>query len=174
MLAKLRRARADLATMSRLFPEAERVAQREGLRETGVEHLLLASLELDDRIALGALGEMGVDRERLREAIVAQHARALRAVGVTPGEEAIDAHLPPPEPRARGRYRAGASLNAAFQLAVKLAKADRSPLLSGHVLLAATEPDRGVLARALDVLEVDRTTLRAAVRRRLDSARSAA
>jgi ATP-dependent Clp protease ATP-binding subunit ClpA len=158
MLKALRRARADLTTMHRLFPEAERLARSDGTDRPGAEHLVLAALDLDDT-ALAALWELGIDRDRLRQAVIDQHDEALRAIGITADENAIDAASPPPG-RPTGVYRSAPSLQQTFQRAVKLAKADKVPLQSVHVLLAATEHEHGTLRRAFAHLGTDGETIR--------------
>lgn len=74
-------------------------------------------------------------------------------------DNAIDAALPAPA-QPTGLYRAQGSLQAAFQRAVGLARSDKSPLHSGHILLAVTDAERGTVARSLEHLGVDRTHLR--------------
>ena len=139
--------------MNKLLPEAERIARHDGVERPGAEHLLLASLDLDGT-ALAALKELDIDRGQLHQAVVDQHDEALRAIGIEADENAIDASLPLPE-RAAGVYRSGPSLQQTFQRAVKLAKADKVPLQSIHVLLAATELEHGTLRRAFDHLGVE-------------------
>ena len=131
-------------------------------------HPLLAALDLDDRTALDALGEHGIDRQRLHDAVIGQHDEALRGIGVTAADDVIDAQLPASSGRSTGPYRSPGPMQTRFQRAVRLAKADRSLLRSGHLLLAATESEGGVVARALDHLGVDRSELRDAARRELD------
>ena len=166
MLQRLRRARADLATMRTLLPQAERLAQSEGLARPGAEHLLLAALDLD-RTAVAALAEVGVDRHALQQALAEQHAAALRSVGVVADEDALAAALPPAPERAAGAYRSEPSQQALFQASVRRAKAERSPLRSAHVLLATLDLEHGPLPRALDHLGVDRTAVRSAAERAL-------
>ncbi len=122
MFNKLRRARADLATMNALFPAAERIARDDGVEQPGAEHLLLAALDLDD-IATSALSAVDVDRAELRAAIAVQHEEALRAIGVVADDNAITAALPPGG-RPRGPYRSQGSMQTAFQRAVELARRD--------------------------------------------------
>lgn len=159
MFNKLRRARADLATMNTLFPLAERIARDDGIDQPGADHLLLAALDLDDGVAKAALNAFDVDQEQLRNAIVAQHETALRSCGVIADDNAIAATLPP-SARPTGPYRTQGSLQTAFQHAVALAKRAKTPLNSGHVLLAVTKADHGCVARSLDHLGVDRASLR--------------
>lgn len=160
MFDKLRRGRADLATMNALFPAAERAAHADGLDEPGAEHLLLAALDLGDGIAKATLASFGVDAPALGAAIAGQHDEALRAVGVIADDGAL-ATAVPAHGESRGPYRSQGSLQVAFQRAVSLAREAAAPLDSGHVLLAVAEPDRGTLARAFERLGVDRMVLRA-------------
>jgi ATP-dependent Clp protease ATP-binding subunit ClpA len=169
VFSKLRRARTDIATMKRLFPDAERLAQADGLDRPGAEHLLLAALDLDDGTALQALGEMWIDSQQLHDAVIAQYDEALRGVGITADDNAIDARLPAPPERTTGPYRSQGSMQTLFQRAVTLAKSDGSPLRSGHLLLAATESEHGALARALTHLGIDRHELHDAARRHLEA-----
>lgn len=161
MLAKLRRARADLTLMNVLLPAAERLARDEGIDQPGAEHLLLAAVDLPDGVAATALREAGVEPDDLSAAVAAQHDEALRSVGIVADDNAISASLPS-APRPAGAYRAQGSLQTAFQHAVALAKADRTSVNSGHVLLATTEAEHGTVARALEHLGVDRALLRSA------------
>lgn len=166
MFDKLRRARADLATMHVLLPAAERMARAEGIDEPGAEHLLLAALDLDDGIARRALGRFHLEPADVRAGIVGHHEEALRAVGVIADDNAITAALPDGG-RARGLYRAQASARQAFQQAVALAGRERAAVTSGHLLLAVTEPEHGTVARVLEHLGVDRDQLREHTRRLL-------
>ncbi|MBP8880816.1 MAG: hypothetical protein KBF43_10635 [Dermatophilaceae bacterium] len=159
MFDKLRRARSDLAMMNALLPIAEQLARRDSIDEPGAEHLLLAALGLDDGVARDSFESVGVDEGALRDAIAGQHADSLRSVGVIADDNAIDAALPAPA-QPTGLYRAQGSLQAAFQRAVGLARSDKSPLHSGHILLAVTDAERGTVARSLEHLGVDRTHLR--------------
>lgn len=158
MFENLRRARADLATMNALFPAAERIAHDDGVEQPGAEHLLLAALELDD-IATSALRTVSVDQAELRAAIVAQHEGALRAIGVVADDNAISVALPTGgDPR--GPYRSQGSMQTAFRRAVELAKRDKSPLNSGHLLLAVMDAEHGTVDRALRHLGIDPAMLR--------------
>lgn len=165
MFSGFRRARADLATMNILLPAAERIAAADGVAEPGAEHLLLAAVDLPDGVAAAALAAVGVDRTRLHRAIRAQHAAALRSVGVIADDAVLDARLPPPT-TPTGPYRSQGSLQEAFQRASGLAKRAKVPLTGGHVLLAVLDADQGVTARAFAALGVDVNAVRrqAAVR----------
>lgn len=153
MFSKLRRARADLSTMNRLFPAAELLARAEGATKPGAEHLLLAALDLEDGEARATLARHGLGADDLRAAVGAVHAEALSSIGLAADEGAIDAALPPPRTPA-GMYRSEGSMQTLFQCAVKLAKEEKSELTSGHILRAAVEAEHGTPARALSRLGV--------------------
>ena len=159
MFNNLRRARADLATMNALFPSAEQIARDDGIDQPGAEHLLLAALDLEDGVARRAMNTFQVDAAELRAAIVGQHEEALSTVGVIADDNAIAASLPA-SGQPRGLYRAQGSLQTAFQHAVALAKRDKALLNSGYLLLAITDAEHGSVARSLEQLGVDRTSLR--------------
>lgn len=167
MFGRLRRARADIVTVNRLLPAAERIARADGLERPGAEHLLMAALELDDPTAAAALHGCGVDAGGFHRAVRAQHVAALQAIGVAADDDVIDAALPDPAPP-RGTYRAQGSSDRAFHRAVAMAKHDHSPLLSAHVLLAVIESRHGTVARALAHLGIEPALLAGAARRELE------
>lgn len=158
-----KRARADLVTMNRLLPEAERIARQQGDEFPSAEHLVAAALSLDDGIAAAVLTAHAVDQDRWLDAVRQQHQDALGSIGVTVNDSILDRHAPEPGP-ATGPLRSQEPLQEAFQRAVSLAKQDNSTLTSGHVLLAAIQPDHGTVPRTLARLGLDRTALLAELR----------
>jgi ATP-dependent Clp protease ATP-binding subunit ClpA len=164
MFDKLRRARADIATMNALFPAAEHIARDDGIEQPGAEHLLLASLDLDDGIANSALSAFDVSSAEIRAAIVGQHEEALHKIGVVADDNAIAAALPA-SGESTGAYRAQGSLQTAFQQAVALAKRDKAALNSGYLLLAIIDAEHGTVVRTLRHLGVDPNLLRDHTRR---------
>lgn len=166
MLSRLKKARIDLATMHRLLPEAERIAQEQGDEYPSAEHLVAAALSLDDGIAAATLAAHGVDREGWLEAVRQQHHDALGSIGLHIGAAIPDQPLPAPE-SATGPLRSQRSFQDAFQRAVSLAKQERTPLTSAHVLLAAIQADHGTVARTLARLGLDPTALAAELRTHL-------
>lgn len=158
----------DVRTMRVLFPLAEQLAQQDGRTEPGAEHLLLAALELPDDSARRALERVGLTPDDVRGAVEAQHAAALRPLGVRAGVDADD--LPAPVP-GRGAYRSTDPARRLFRSAGDLARAHGSGLRGAWFLVAATEVDHGTLARTIDRLGVDRVDLAAAARAVLDEPR---
>ena len=166
MFTTLRNAKADIVLMKTLLPAAEQIARSEGVETPGAEHLLLASLDLDDAIAKDALLSFKVDQPALRAAINKQHQQALDSIGIVADEDAITSTLPLPG-QPSGPYRSQGSLQGAFNLAVELAKSDKAAVNSGYLLLAIIEPSRGTVTRTLEQLSVDPSRLAEQTRRLL-------
>ena len=155
------RLKGEFHTIRQLLEGAERLAQQSGEAQPGAEHLLLSALELPDGTARRAFERLGADPDALRSAIAAQHADALRAVGIE--QDAAEAVVPAPE--ARGVFLSTPSAQSAFRRAVELSKHPKPRrLLGAHVVAAVAEIERGTVARALDRMGVDRGKLAAAAR----------
>jgi ATP-dependent Clp protease ATP-binding subunit ClpA len=159
----------EVRTIDRLLTGAEAQARRLGDDLPGAEHLVLSALELPDGTARAAFARVGADPDAFADAITAQHAAALRAVGIS----VAAAPVPPvpPEPVRSGPLRTDASCRAAFQEAVRLARSERPSRLRGaHVLLAVAGMEHGTAARALEGMGVARDALAAAARTELGAA----
>ena len=169
---KLPNAVRNVRTLSTLLNAAEAEALAAGEESPGAEHLLLASLELDDGTARRAFEAIGADPDDLREAIAAQHVEALRAIGIDPPADTVlapPAGDPPPAPRRA--YRATPSGQAAFHRAVELQKRTRgSRLLGAHVVAAVAEMEHGTAPRALRAMGIVPAELGEAARREAGSA----
>lgn len=162
----------NIQTLSALLNAAEADALAAGEELPGAEHLLLASLGLEDGTARRAFAAVGADPSGLREAIAAQYADALRAVGIEAPPDTVlapPAGDPPPAPRRA--YRATASGQAAFQRAIALQKRTRgSRLLGAHVVAAVAEMEHGTVPRALRAMGIVPEELAEAARREAGSA----
>ena len=163
----------DIRTINKLLGGAEAEAQRKGESLPGAEHLLLAALALPEGSARRAFERVGADPDRLADAIAAQHADALRAIGIqAPEDSALDA-APGDAATAPGVYRSNASARSAFQAASALAQSKpSSPLAGAHVVAAVAEMEHGTVVRALRVMGVDRAALVAAAREEARTKRS--
>ena len=166
MFDHLKRARADLATMNRLLPEAERIARQQGEEFPSAEHLVAAAFSLDDGIAAAVLAAHAVDQDRWLDAVRQQHRHALGSIGICVDDATLDRHALEQRP-GTGPLRSQESLREAFQQAVSLAKQDNRPVTSGHVLLAAIQPEHGTVPRTLARLGLDSTVLRTELHARL-------
>lgn len=155
----LRTARHDMALIAALLTTAETEARALGDSTPGAEHLLLASLLVDDPSAREA---SGVSADAVRAAISVVHVESLAAIGVTHPE--LDDSLPP----GRGIYRSEVSAQEVFQQARRLARRSPSGLRSAHMLLAVAEREHGTAARVLTQLGLERASVVDAARRVLE------
>lgn len=116
-----------------------------GARTIEAEHLLLA---LSDTI--------GVDHDLLVEALEAETAASLEAVGVS---------LRPPTPRRRrSEFRMGASGKLALHRSLKVALARRDRHIGAeHLALGVLQAEVGTVPRALALAGLDREALAAAL-----------
>lgn len=146
----LRTARHDIRLIADLLTLAESEAHALGDPQPGAEHLLIASLLLDDDSARSALG---VHAATVRDALTAVHAAALSGASV------IDSSTPSAVPPARGPYRSDVSTREVFGRAKALARRSPSGLRAAHVLAAVAEREHGTAARVLAHLAIDRTAL---------------
>lgn len=160
----------DMLTIKRLLEGAEREARGMGEEEPGAEHLLLSALQLPDGAAQRLLGVHGVDHDRLRAAIIAEHARALVGIGMDEEHAKALASPRPLEPaQGGGVFHSRPSAQEAFRAAASLAQQRRRTALNGaHVVAAVAEMEHGTAARALDGLGIDRRGLAAAARRAIN------
>lgn len=163
-----RRPIEDLRTMDKLFATAEREAALMGERKPGAEHLVLAALQLREDSARRVFERVGADPDAFRTALSAQHADALRSVGVEPDEDAIDRALPEPV-RSNRPMQFGASAREVFPRVVELVRADRSRISGAYIILAAAELEHGTTARTFAKMNVDRGELAAAARTEIDA-----
>ena len=155
----LRTARHDIALITALLTTAEAEARALGDPAPGAEHLLLASLLVDDASAREA---SGVSADAVRAAISVVHVESLGAIGVTHAE--LDDSLPP----GRGVYRSDVSAQEVFQEARRLARRSPRGLRSAHVLLAVAEREHGTAARVLTQLGLQRASVVDAARKVLE------
>lgn len=159
----------DIRFMQSLFPAAEALAAAEGEKEPGAEHLILASLDFQEGSARRVFERVGADPDQFRAAVEAQHAAALRSIGIEDDAGAIDRQLPPPPERSLGVYRSAPSAREVFPQVVELVKQDKSRLSGAYILLAASRMEYGTTARALETMGVDRGDLATAARAEADA-----
>lgn len=161
----------DVRTIKELLTGAEAEAHRTGDIQPGAEHLLLSALALPDGSAARAFERVGADPGRLRAAIAAQHADALRAIGIEPPDDAaLDAAVGRDPPAAAGMFRSNASARTAFQRASEMARSEKPlGLVGAHVVVAVAEQEHGTAARALTLMGIDRAALAAAARAEIEA-----
>jgi ATP-dependent Clp protease ATP-binding subunit ClpA len=157
---KLKNPIQDMRTIKGLLTGAEAIAREAGESQPGAEHLLLSALAMPEGSARRALERIGADPDAFGPAIAAQHAEALRALGIEPPPE--EALVPASEAKPSRWYRANASLQTAFQRAGELARDDGTWMNGAHVVVAVAGMEHGTAARALSAMGVDREQLAAA------------
>lgn len=163
---KFRNPAREIRTIKALLEGAEAESRRAGESMPGAEHLLLAALALPDGTARIAFERIGADPDAVRPAIAAQHAEALRAIGITDvDDEILDGAPTDLDALPTGVFRATAPAQAAFRASVDLAKSQKpSRLVGAHVVAVIAEMEHGTAARALNVLAIDRKALAASAR----------
>lgn len=126
-------------------------ARTAGARTIDAEHLLLA-LSRDPEVQA-----LGLDHEALREALDAEEARSLAAVGIN--RDDFDA---PATPRQGGGARLGASAKVAIERALKttVIRGQRQITVS-NLLLGVLAAEYGRVPRALQLAGIEVSQLRA-------------
>jgi ATP-dependent Clp protease ATP-binding subunit ClpA len=158
----------DIRFMQSLFPAAEAEAAALGEKEPGTEHLILTTLDFQEGSARRVFERVGADPDQFRDAVAAQHAAALRSIGVEDDGAAIDDQIPPPPGRPNRAYHSAPSARHVFPEVVRLVKRDKSRLSGAYILLVASQMEYGTIARALDAMGVDRDELAAAAQAEVD------
>lgn len=148
----------DMRTIARLCTAAENIAGA----EPGSEHLVLASLDLPDGSSREAFAHLGLSREAFADAIQAQFADALGTVGITLPAGEAPAETTNAKPRSR-LYRAAPSGQALIERLVHSPRREaHQPLAGADILLAASQEQFSVAARAFARLGIGREQLAAA------------
>jgi len=143
---------------------AEDEARELGSPTIEAEHLLLAMTRLDPTTAVGGvLADQGLTHEDMREALDAERAHSLAAVGISIG----DFDLPPVPPTTKPRMAANAKGALEHGLRIALERGDKR-IESGHILLALLRAEAGTVPRALREAGVDRAELNDRVAAALD------
>ncbi|MCV0403084.1 MAG: Clp protease N-terminal domain-containing protein [Chloroflexi bacterium] len=153
----------EMRAIKDLLTDAEGIARSMGDEQPAAEHLLLAAFDLPDGSADRVMRRFGLDRDRLRAAIVEQHAAALVAAGLRPdvADQLSDAPALEP-PTGSGIYRSSPSAQEAFQRAGAMARSARRPLAGAHIVAAVAGMEHGTVAQLLERLGIERSALAAA------------
>ena len=169
MFGRKKRSRIhDIRIMNQLFPAADAIAAADGERDAGAEHLLIAALDLDTGSARRVFERVSADADQFQNAVRAQHAHALQAVGMQPiDDDRLDRHIPPPAADT-GLHRGSPSGHELFRKVVALVRKERSQLYGAYFVLVAAETKFGTTARALRQMNVDHMELAAAARAEID------
>ena len=177
MFNAIRQRFRDAQTLRALCFRAEKHANRQGQREPGTEHFVLAALDLPDCTAGRAFSLLGITPHAYRASIDKQYVSALSSIGV-PSESFAKVDdgsfaVPP----SRGAYRTQPSAQSMMDVLTReVMKSEQkldaaSALLGAHVLLAASAAHRGVCARTFLDLGVEPAQLANAAKLAIDEAR---
>lgn len=155
----------DMGLLGNLLKEAERLANAEGQTEPGAEHMVMAALTAaDDDSARRVLASHGASPEAFRAAVSQQYADALGAVGVD-ATPLIDQDLATPVSAGTGLYKSSESMHDLLgTMKSNKELAANKAFSTAEVILAATRPQFGVVARTFEVLGIDREALAASAR----------
>ncbi|HWM11943.1 MAG TPA: Clp protease N-terminal domain-containing protein [Solirubrobacteraceae bacterium] len=138
-----------------LVTTAESEARELGSPTIEAEHLLLACARLAPGTPVGSvLADEGLTHEDVREALEAERAHSLAAVGIDIG----DFELPPAHTLTRPRMAANAKSALEHSLRIALSRGDKR-IEPGHILLALLRAEAGTVPRALAEAGVDRLVL---------------
>lgn len=131
--------------------ESTRIARDMGATTVEPEHLLLA-VTRSDTPAARVLAAAGLDEDGLRDALAEETTRSLAAVGVS-----VDAlHFSPFVQAPKLGTAAKGVLERALRVAI--ARGDKH-IGAEHLTLAALQPTRGTVPRALECAGVDRAAI---------------
>jgi ATP-dependent Clp protease ATP-binding subunit ClpA len=131
--------------------DASSIARDMGAVTIEAEHLLLA-VTRSDSPAARTLRDAGLDEEGLREALVAETTRSLAAVGVSVDALHFSPFVKSPRLGNSAKYVLEHSLRVALTRGSKRIGTE-------HITLAALQPTRGTVPRALECAGVDRAGL---------------
>lgn len=157
----------DMNTIRQLILEADEQAHISGEEKPGAEHFVLSALNLEDGSAMRVFEKIGANANDFKVAIDKQYIDALSAIGVD--AVASDMPLHPIEPNRMPHNSQPSGQNLIKSLyAIKQKDKDR-PLLGAHVISVAAELKHGVVARAFNVMGVDRSQLAKLIKHEIES-----
>lgn len=155
----------DMKTIAKLIPGADREANSMGQETAGAEHFVLSALALEDNTAKNVFEKLGINAEKFKEAINTHYQQALSNLGIE--QAAVEAE---PVEAGHSLHESQPSGQDLMQSLYELKKQDKDrPLLSVHVLLAASTMEHGIIARTLNVLGVEREKLTNTARAELEA-----
>lgn len=179
MFKTIRQRFRDIGTIKVLCFEAEKLANADGQKEPGAEHFVLSALALPDGTARKAFLRIHADPDNFHAAIAQQYEDALQSLGIALPHDAAVSGEATPVPTSNGPYKTQASAQALMQtltreIMVKEQKTDSAaPLLSAHVVLAATSAQYGVAVRAFQAMGIDPASLADAAKTEIAAHRTA-
>jgi len=157
----------DMKTISKLISGADKQANVRGEEEPGAEHYLLSALDLPEGSAKRVFERIGIDPNKLNDAIGKQYSEALKAIGID--ADSIDFEAEPMKTE-RMFHNSKPSGQAVMKELYALKKKDKKkPLLGAHVIGVVASMEHGVAARALREMGVEQAAITKAVNDELES-----
>lgn len=160
MLRMLMQRINDMRTIKSLCQGAERHANADGQQAPGLEHFVLAALDLPDGTARKAFERIGVNPDAFRQGIVEQYENALKGIGIDAPQPTSMQHQADGISPAKGLYQSRPQVQAFMQQLANRKKADAgAPLLGAHVIEVIASFQHGVASRTLATMGIDRHRL---------------
>lgn len=165
MFKAIRQRLRDMKMIKVLCIEAEKIANAQDQKVPGAEHFVLSALAMTDGTARKAFLRIHADPANFRTAITQQYQNALKNIGIAFPLDSEISDNATPMPTSKGPYQTKPSAQALMQILtreimVNERKVDSTtPLLSAHVLLAATAAQYSVAARAIRAMGINQTSL---------------
>ncbi|MES9991369.1 MAG: Clp protease N-terminal domain-containing protein [Candidatus Thiodiazotropha sp.] len=157
----------DMKTIGKLIPGADEQANIMGEEKPGAEHFVLSALNLEDGTAKRVFNKFGIDSEKFKNAIRAQHDEALSSVGIHRQGTQLEVEPIKSDKILHDSQPSGQDLMKSIYT---LKKEDKNrPLQGAHVIIVAASIEHGVVPRAFKVLGIDRESLAKAAREELVS-----
>lgn len=173
MLRMLKQRFDDIRVIKKLCLNAERHANADGQEAPGLEHFVLAALDLPDGTARQAFQRLGADPGIFRSAIAEQYKTALGNIGIDATQlAAIHGNASGISPGGR-IFRSQPQVQAFMQqLASRQREGSDGPLLGAHVIEAIASFQHGVASRTFAVMGIDREALMEAARKEAGNTRA--
>lgn len=173
MLSMLKQRFHDIRVIRKLCLNAERHANADGQEAPGLEHFVLAAIDLPDGTARRTFQRLGADPGIFRSAIAKQYNTALENVGIDATQLAAmhgnaEGILP------GGKiFRSQPQVQAFMQqLASRQREGSDGSLLGAHVIEAIASFQHGVASRTFAAMGIDRKALMEAARKEAGSTRA--
>ena len=147
----------DMKTISKLISGADKQANISGEEKPGAEHYVLSALNLEDGSGKRVFDKIGADANKFREAVSQQYSDALSSIGISSDGADI---APEPIESDKILHNSQPSGQELMKSLYSIKQRDKDhPLVGAHVISVAAEMEHGVVARAFEVMGIDRERL---------------
>jgi ATP-dependent Clp protease ATP-binding subunit ClpA len=150
----------DMRTIKSLCLGAESHANADGQQAPGLEHFVLAALDLPDGTARKAFERIGANPDAFPQAIADQYEKALKGIGIDAPQPPSMQHGADGISPGKGLYQSKPQVQAFMQQLANRKKTDAGvPLLGAHVIEVIAAFEHGVASRTLALMGIDRQRL---------------